>query len=155
MMNLPAAVLTGGGATSIQDVMNNTAPMGDRLAYGLQMTAIGLLTVFAVLGIIYLVMLIFRLVFSREPAKTTQTAPVEPTAPLSAPVTKAELRTAPAAPAAPTAPAAADDALIAVLTAAVAAVLADEAAAAGTEALPFRVVSFRRTTKGRGWNAKS
>ncbi len=142
MMNLTIASLTAG--TGMESVMNNTAPMGERLTYGLQMTATGLLTVFAVLGIIFFAMQITRMVLHRNAEKPAAAAP-QPIAPLSAPVTRAE------APAAPTAPAS-DDALIAVLTAAVAAVLADEAAAAGTPVPSFRVVSFQRSSRGRSWN---
>ena len=152
MMNLTTAVLTSG--TGIESVMNNTAPMGDRLIYGLQLTATGLLTVFAVLGIIYFVMLLSRAALHREPEKPAQSAPApaQQTAPLSGPVTRAELSvSAPAAPPVAAAPAS-DDALIAVLTAAVAAVLADEAAANGTAVPSFRVVSFQRSSRGRCWN---
>lgn len=60
---------------------------------------------------------------------------------------------APAAPTADPTPAQADDgALIAVLTAAVAAVLEAEAAETGKPAPTFRVVSFQRSSRGRGWN---
>ena len=135
MMNL-TTVLTG-----MASVMNNTEPMGDRLSYGLQMTATGMLVVFAVLGIIFLVMLLSRAVFHREAKKPASPAPV------AAPVPQAQAAPAPAAPAS-------DDALIAVLTAAVAAVLADEAAAQGTAVPAFRVVSFQRSSRGRTWNGR-
>ncbi len=60
----------------------------------------------------------------------------------------------PAQPAADPTPAQVDDgALIAVLTAAVAATLEAEAAATGTPAPAFRVVSFQRSSRGRSWNA--
>lgn len=155
-MNLSVAALAGSGAaTSIEDVMNNGMSLSDRLLYGLRMTAVGMLTVFAVLGIIYLVMLIFRAVFYHPAPKAPEPAAPIASAPAPAPAPAAAKKPAPA-PAAPAAPAQNDDAIVAVLTAAVAAILADEAAANGTEALPFRVVSFRRTgnAKGRGWNAK-
>ncbi len=144
MIGLLASV---GNAANIEDVMNNGMTLGERLTYGLQMTGIGLLTIFAVLGIIYLTMLLFRLAFYDIPNRRKQSGKAE-AASAPAPVTAAP------APAAPTAPAQ-DDAIIAVLTAAVAAILADEAAANGTAPLPFRVVSFRRAAKGCGWNSKS
>lgn len=121
-------VLTAG--VSMGSVMNNGMSLGERLAYGLRMTAVGMLTIFAVLGVIYLVMLIFGLVFGRAGKKKP-----EPQPQVEAPVEEGL-----------------DPALVAVLTAAVAAVLAEEARASGTEAPAFRVVSFRRTA--RGWNEK-
>lgn len=126
--------------TGMASVMNNTEPMGDRLIYGMQMTLTGLLTVFAVLGIIFFVMQITRMLLHRETEKPTVSA--QPASPAAAPT---------ALPAAPIAHAS-DDALIAVLTAAVAAVLADEAAAKGTVVPSFRVVSFQRSSRGRTWN---
>lgn len=120
--------LTGG--VSMGSVMNNGMSLGERLTYGLRMTAVGMLTIFAVLGVICLIMVLSGLVFNRAGKKKPKPElPVEPAAEEGL-----------------------DPALVAVLTAAVAAVLADEARASGNEAPAFRVVSFRRT--GRGWNEK-
>ncbi len=120
--------LTAG--VSMDSVMNNGMSLGERLSYGLRMTTVGMLTIFAVLGAIYLVMLLSGLIFGRAGRKKS-----EPELSAEAPAEEGL-----------------DPALVAVLTAAVAAVLADEAQASGTEAPAFRVVSFRRT--GRGWNEK-
>lgn len=99
-LNLPVAVLAGSGAaTSIEDVMNSGLPMSERLLYSLRMTAVGLLTIFAVLGIIYLVMLVFRAVFYHPPAKVNEPAPAAP-APVPAPVPVPAPKPVPA-PAAP------------------------------------------------------
>ena len=114
----------------MDSVMNNSMSLSERLIYGLRMTVVGILTIFAVLGVIYLVMLVFGLIFGRAGKKKP-----EPEPPVEVPVEEGL-----------------DPALVAVLTAAVAAVLAEEAQASGTEAPAFRVVSFRRT--GRGWNEK-
>ena len=119
-------VLTAGA--SMESVMNNGMSLGERLGYGLRMTAVGMLTIFSVLGVICLIMFLSGLFFTRAGKK------------------KPEL------PAEPAAEEGLDPALVAVLTAAVAAVLADEAQATGNEGPAFRVVSFRRT--GRGWNEK-
>lgn len=119
-------VLTAG--VSMESVMNNGMSLGERISYGLRMTAVGMLTIFAVLGVIYLVMLLSGLIFGRVGKK----------------------KPAPELPAEIPAEEGLDPALVAVLTAAVAAVLADEARETGVEAPAFRVVSFRRT--GRGWN---
>ena len=117
-------VLTAG--VSMESVMNNGMSLGERLAYGLRMTAVGMLTVFAVLGVIYLIMLLSGLIFGSAGKKKPEPE-----------VSAAD---------------AVDPAVVAVLTAAVAAVLAEEAQASGTEPPAFRVVSFRRTA--RGWNEK-
>lgn len=121
-------VLTAG--VSMDSVMNNGMTLGERLIYGLRMTAVGMLIVFAVLGVIYLIMLLSGMFFGRAGKKKPEPEPI------AEPVAEEGL----------------DPALVAVLTAAVAAVLAEEAQASGTEAPAFRVVSFRRT--GRGWNEK-
>lgn len=120
--------LTAG--VSMDSVMNNGMSLGERLSYGLRMTAVGMLIVFAVLGVIYLIMLLSGLIFGSVGKKKPKPEP-----PVEAPAEEGL-----------------DPALVAVLTAAVAAVLAEEARASGTEAPAFRVVSFRRT--GRGWNEK-
>lgn len=146
--SLMTPVLLSDTASGIEGVMNNGMTIGERLVYGLEMTAVGLLTVFAVLGVIWLTMMLFRLVFytipNRRQAKAeTVSVPLPEEIPAPVPEESAPQEPAPAA----------DDALLAVLSAAVAAVLADEAAAAGNSAPGFRVVSFRRT--GRSWNSRT
>ena len=95
--------------------------------------------IFAVLGVLWTVLLLFKVVFARtkkedkkvEAPKVVETPKVE-----SAP-----------------APAATDDTeLIALLTAAIVAYESEN----GNDVDPssFRVVSFRRTNGGRAWNSK-
>lgn len=127
---MPDMMMTLTAGVSMESVMNNGMSLGERLSYGLRMTVVGMLIVFAVLGVIYLIMLLSGLFFGRAGRKKSE----------------------PELPAEPPAEEGLDPALVAVLTAAVAAVLADEARETGTEAPAFRVVSFRRT--GRGWNEK-
>ena len=117
---------------------------GDAWLYALEMTLLGMGMIFAVLAILWGVLVIFKLIFAR-PKKEKKTAE-EP---------KAETTTSVTAETAPTAASVAstDDAeLIAVLTAAIAAYEAEQ----NPNASPanFRVVSYRRASGGRSWNAK-
>lgn len=104
--------------TAAADSLTNTAPMGERMALGLQTTLLGLGTVFAVLVILMVVLLLFRLFFYTIPNRK-QHAAVD------------------ASPAPEAAPAASDvgsddnGALAAAITAAVAAYLDAEAAEPG------------------------
>lgn len=117
---------------------------GDAIKYALEMTLLGMGMIFAVLGILWGVLALFKLIFAR-PKKERKT--------VEAP--KAESAKAVTAEAAPMAApvAATDDAeLIAVLTAAIVAYEAEQ----NPNASPanFRVVSYRRASGGRSWNAK-
>lgn len=118
--------------TAAADSLTNTTPMGERMALGLQTTLLGLGTVFAVLVILMVVLLLFRLFFYTIPNRKQHAA-------------------GDASPAPEAAPAASDvgsddnGALAAAITAAVAAYLDAEAAEQGSTAAPaFRVVNFRR-----------
>ena len=112
---------------------------GEAWKYSLEMTLLGMGMIFAVLGVLWAVLLLFKVVFARtkkedkkvEAPKVVETPKVE-----SAP-----------------APAATDDTeLIALLTAAIVAYESEN----GNDVDPssFRVVSFRRTNGGRAWNSK-
>ena len=101
---------------------NVKLPFFDALSYGGQMFLIGIGTVFAVLGVIFLCLLIFKYVF----AKTSTSAPKKETV---------SLAPAPASPVKTTT----DAELVAVIAAAIA--MAEAEAGDGTK---FRVVSFRR-----------
>ena len=129
----------------------------EKLATGLRVMALGLLTVFAVLAILWIVLLLFRVIFYHEkkpepqrnsPDTAAQSVPKTLPVPTPAPVPATVLADAPAAVPAPT-PAVTDDgALIAAITAAIAAYTeGDEAFASG-----FRVVSFRRAEHASPWN---
>lgn len=119
---------------------------GEAWLYALEMTLMGLGMIFAVLAILWGVLVIFKLVFagkSEKPKKENLEKTVKTESP--------EVKVAPVN-SAPT-PAASNDAeLIAILTAAIAAYEAEQNPNA--PALNFRVVSYRRANGGRSWNAK-
>ena len=111
----------------------------ERLALAGQMTLLGMGMVFAVLALLWGVLVIFKMIFAK-PEKKVKPAP----APKAEPVVVPEPVVAPAA--------SNDAELIAVLTAAIAAYEASQ----GNEVAPggFRVVSFRRANGGKAWNSK-
>lgn len=124
--------------------MGNDAPLGERLGLALEVTILGMATVFAVLIIIWAVLALLRVFMYDIPNKkksdgtSTQTdsknsapAPVPAAAP---------------APVAAAAPAADDKQLVAVITAAI-------AASEGKPTSSLRVVSFRRAGAPR-WNER-
>ena len=110
----------------------------DAWSYAGQMTLLGMLMIFSVLGILWAVLAVFKLVFAGKTPKERKPAPVK-----SAPAPKTESAPAPVV-------AQNNDAeLVAILTAAVAAYRAQEGSTG-----EFRVVSFKRASGGRAWNAK-
>ena len=129
---------------------SNAADLGgafsaERWAYAGQMTLLGMVMVFSVLAILWIILSLFKVFF----AKTDETA--IPKAKKAEP----EAKSAESAPVVAPAPAAqhTDEELVAILTAAVAAYIESEGQ---TESYScgFRVVSFRRVGGGRSWNAK-
>ena len=96
-------------------------PLLDALSYGGQMFLIGIATVFAVLGVIFLCLLIFKYAFAK-----VETKPAKPEK-VAAPVTSAPAHVA------------TDAEIVAVIAAAIA--MAEAEAGNGQK---FRVVSFRR-----------
>ena len=115
-----------------------------------QMTLLGMLLVFAVLGALWAVLTVFKLVFVGRAPKTK-----EPKQKKKITAEKSDGPTVIAMPgAAPySQPAQSDDAqLIAVITAAVSAYI--EAEGSGEYAGGFRVVSFKRVQNTRTWNNK-
>ncbi|MBQ2766091.1 MAG: OadG family protein [Clostridia bacterium] len=106
------------------DEVSNSAPLSDRLMFGLQTALLGMGVIFAVLIILWAVLSVFKLVFykgdSEETSKATEVAPAP--IPQSVPVQSAPN----------------DAELVAVITAAIAATL-------DKPQTSFRVVSFRRT----------
>ena len=109
----------------------------ERLSLAGQMTLIGMGMIFAVLGLLWAVLAVFKLVFAR-PKKEKKTE-----APAIAPAVVEEAVVEEAAN---------DDELVAVITAAVAAYMAQEEPEVAANG--FRVVSFRRTNGGKAWNSK-
>ena len=119
--------------------MGNNAPLGERLGLALEVTILGMATVFAVLIIIWAVLSLLRVFMYDIPNKKKGEAK------------QSEVKEAAPAPApapAPTqaAPATDDKQLVAVITAAI-------AASEGKPASSLRVVSFRRAGAPR-WNER-
>jgi Na+-transporting methylmalonyl-CoA/oxaloacetate decarboxylase gamma subunit len=123
-------------------------PIGERVAYALRMLIVGLGAVFAILALLWGVLVLSRILLHDMPARRRE----EEKAESAKPSTPAVVQPVVPAPVPVVQPAAQDNgALIAVITAAVSAAMADE----GT--LPpggFRVVSFRRTSNAGAWNRK-
>ena len=121
-----------------------------RLQMAGRMILMGMGMIFLVLAILWIVLLIFKAIFAKDPAKKSAPKAEKPAAaPTAAPAKKAA-PAAPAAPAASVAPAAgqaADGQLIAVITAAVAAAIEADPALSSQFASGFRVVSFKKTDK--------
>jgi len=110
----------------------------ERLELAGQMTLLGMVMIFAVLGLLWGVLAIFQRIMTRDTAK-----------PVEAP------KAAPAAAAVPVAAVSNDDEVIAaVIAAAVAAYMADEGNTEAAYNGGFRVVSFRRVQGGKAWNSK-
>lgn len=106
----------------------------ERLALAGQMTLIGMGMIFAVLAILWGVLVVFKLVFTKPTKKSEEkiaTAPAQ---------TQKEAEQTD------------DQELIAVITAAVAAYMDSENPEGALNR--FRVVSFRRANGGRSWNVK-
>ncbi len=127
-MNLNGLFLS---ADAAQQVMSTS----EKLSLGFQVLGLGIATVFAVLAILWVVLLLFRVVFYRE--KKPELKKMAP-----------ELVKAPASVNIPASKAEDNGALIAAITAAIAAYTeGDEELASG-----FRVVSFRRAEHASPWN---
>ena len=119
----------------------------DAIKYALEMTLLGMGMIFAVLGILWGVLALFKVIFAR-PKKENKAAEVKSAEP--APVV--ESAPAPTTAPAPVAEATDDGELIAILTAAIIAYEAEQNPDAPIG--NFRVVSYRRANGGRSWNAK-
>ena len=110
--------------TAAADSLTNTAPMGERMALGLQTTLLGLGTVFAVL----VILMFFYTIPNRKQHAAVDASPAPEAAPAASDVGSDD-----------------NGALAAAITAAVAAYLDAEAAEQGNASAPaFRVVNFRR-----------
>ncbi len=111
-----------------------------RLSLAGLMIVQGIGMVFLVLAVLWLVLLIFKKIFYKDPADTDKPSKKEKKAaePVPAPV--------------PAAPAASDDALVAAITAAVAAYIESDPALSSQFAGGFRVVSFKKKNGKTSWN---
>lgn len=113
--------------------------VSEKLSTGLTVFALGMVTVFVVLAVLWLILALFKVIFYRENKPATAKAPKAAPIPAPAP-----------APAATPEPEEDNGALVAAITAAIAAYTADDASFAGG----FRVVSFRRSANASPWNKR-
>ncbi len=113
--------------------------LSDRIGYALQRTLIGLIIIFGVLAVIWLVLALFKVIFYKDPSKKTALNKPEPKAtpaPTPAPAPVAVQATQD------------DGAVIAAIVAAISAMRNEQGITDG-----FRVVSFKRGTN-KPWNIK-
>ncbi len=117
----------------------------ERWGYAGQMTLLGMVMIFAVLSILWIILSLFKVVFAKgestpkkKAEKVEQTAKHAEPAPVVVPTPVVQHT---------------DEELVAILTAAVAAYIESEGQSE-SYAGGFRVVSFRRVGGGRSWNAK-
>ena len=119
---------------------------GDAIKYALEMTLLGMGMIFAVLGILWGVLALFKVIFARPQKDKAAKKAVEKTVENKAEPT-------PVVESAPAPVASNDDGeLIAILTAAIIAYESEQNPDAPIG--NFRVVSYRRANGGRSWNAK-
>ena len=114
-----------------------------RWAYAGRMTLLGMVMIFSVLGLLWAVLSVFKYVMVGKTPKEEK--------PKGA-VAEAVAESVAVVEDAPIAPATDDGELVAVIAAAIAAYRASEGMDT-MDASAFRVVSFRRATNGRAWNA--
>ncbi len=125
------------GDEIVSEQLTTTMEMSDRIGYAIQRSIIGMIIVFGVLAIIWLVLSLFKVVFYKDPNKknkkeekeVSETVQNVPTAPAAAPIID-------------------NGATIAAIIAAISALRNEEGVTGG-----FRVVSFKRGTS-KPWNKK-
>ena len=126
-------------------LLSTAMSFSERMAYGLQVFVVGLGTVFAVLVILWLSLLLFKLFAYDLPQKKSKKALAERAANITKEHnTSASVEAEPVIEAEQTSD---DTELIAVITAAIAAYNAGNGSS-----LPFRVVSYKRVSGANGWN---
>ena len=140
--------------TVLNDVVNDVAQAATvaedlggafsaaRWTYAGEMTLLGMVMIFLVLGALWGILAIFSRVMIQNAVK-----------PASAPVAPAP--TPVVAEAAPVVSSSDDEVIAAVIAAAVAAYMADEGNTESAYNGGFRVVSFRRVQGGKAWNSKN
>ncbi len=115
----------------------------ERWAYAGRMTLLGMTMIFAVLGLLWTVLAVFKYVMvGKEPKPQKEKSAISEVVAESVAAVEEES----------IAPATDDGELVAVIAAAIAAYRASEGMDA-VDASAFRVVSFRRAASGRAWNA--
>ncbi len=146
----------GDAATEIEteaggklDMDSTPEDIWERAQLALQGTVTGMIMVFAVLGLLAVIVSLSKFILNRDQSKNKNEAQAQ--TPAAAPTPAPVATPAPAAPA-PTAAVTDDGELAAVITAAIAAMI--ESGDYKNEFVGgFRVVSFKRTTSG-AWNRK-
>ena len=113
---------------------------GEAWAEAGQMTLMGMLMIFSVLGTLWGVLAVFKLIFAGKTVKAKAEKPIPASVKIEEKVDAAEQNTS-------------NDELIAVITAAVAAYMAEENGG-DVSTSGFKVVSFRRVGGGGAWNSK-
>ncbi len=125
------------GEEIVSEQLTTTMNTADRIGYALQKSLIGIIIVFGVLAIIWLVLSLFKFIFYKDPNKKSE---------------KKEAQPAPAAPApvAASVPVSSnnDAEVVAAIIAAISAMRNEEGINDG-----FRVVSFKRSS-AKPWNKK-
>lgn len=123
------------GGVIESEQLTTSMGLSDRIGYALQRTLIGLIIIFGVLAVIWLVLSLFKVIFYKDPNKKSAEKKVEKTPdPVPAPV---PVQTVEAED---------DGAVIAAIVAAVSAMRSEQGITDG-----FRVVSFKRGTN-KPWN---
>ncbi len=111
-----------------------------RWAYAGKMTLLGMVMVFSVLALLWVVLIIFEKVMVKESEKPAVKPVSVPTSVVEAPPVAASSDN--------------DEIIAAVIAAAIAAYMADEGNTDAAYNGGFRVVSFRRVQGGKAWNSK-
>lgn len=123
------------------NITADTMNFAERMSYGFQVFVVGLGTVFAVLAILWLALVLFKVFAYDIPQKRAQKKAAESKV--------EEVATTEPVEVIPEAESEDDTQLIAVITAAIAAYTSESGSS-----LPFRVVSFKRVSGANGWNSK-
>ena len=115
---------------------------GERIKYSLEMTALGLVAVFAVLALIWLILAIFKLFLYDSSNKKSKSSTQEKTVNV-----EQKVESAPA-------PTTENDAIVAAITSAISAYIAEDPQLSEQYANGFKVVSFKRVRDKAFWNSK-
>lgn len=131
--------LLSAATTQAEHFVGNT--FGDRAAYALSHTGVGMLIIFAVLAVIWAVLAVFKVIFAGKTDKKEKAAELpekkpEVVPPAATPIVQA-----------PVPASSSDEEIVAAITAAIT-LMREAEGTTGT----FRVVSFRRTGGARPWN---
>ena len=125
-----------------------TMPFTERLSEAVQMTLLGMCAVFAVLAVIWFVLLLFKVFFYKDPdkksKKETATKSAEPVVDNTTTLPQETITTNNS-----------DDVTVAAIMAAISAYIAEDPALSQEYSGGFRVVSFKRVRSKANWNSKN